>query len=89
VSRVARAALLGLLAGLLAGALGLGVASVRHAHVNCEGLTPQECAFSSEVGAQLGRLQGLGALGLGLVAAGLGLALRRASPPAGEGNVER
>jgi hypothetical protein len=77
VSRVARAALVGLLAGLAAGALALGGAAASNIKVDCAGHSAQECAFELEVGAQLARLQGLGALGLGLVAAGLGVWLRR------------
>ncbi len=85
MSRVARAALLGLAGGLALGAVALGssaLGNLRTAGAPCPApaapaRSAQECALDAELGAQLGRLQGLGALGLGLVAAGLGVALGR------------
>jgi len=60
MGRVARAALLGLMLGLGAGALLLGVLAAGHLRARCEGLSTQECALEAELGAQLGRLQGVG-----------------------------
>lgn len=74
MARVARAAVLGLAAGLALGAAALGVMAARHLQVDCAGLTAQECTFEQEVGTQMGRLQGLAALGLLLVGAGLTVA---------------
>jgi hypothetical protein len=77
MSRLARAALVGLLAGLACGAVALGAQAWATLHVDCAGRAASECAFEREVAGQVARLQGLGALGLGLVAAGLAVGLRR------------
>jgi hypothetical protein len=77
VSRLARAALVGLLAGLACGAVALGASAWATLRVDCEARAAAECTFEHELAGQVARLQGLGALGLGLVAAGLAVGLRR------------
>lgn len=74
---VARAAGGGLALGLSAAAVTLLVFAVLRLQVDCATLTPTECDFETQLARGVARLQALGALGCGLVAAGLFLALRR------------
>jgi len=79
VSRsLGRAALFGLAAGLGLAAvvlLGLSVARLR---VDCTGLGAEECTFEQQIARDVARTQSFAALGLALVASGLGLFGRRA-----------
>jgi hypothetical protein len=76
---VARAALLGLAAGLLLAGLTLGVMALLRMRVDCATLGAEECVFERQLATSVARLQALASLGCLLVGAGLGLGTR--GPP--------
>lgn len=76
VTRVARAALFGLAAGLFAAGVALGVMAMLQLRVDCVGLSDSACLFERQVATGVARLQALGALGCLLVATGLAMGLR-------------
>jgi hypothetical protein len=65
--------------GLGAAAIVLLALAVRQLQVDCAGLSPTECDFEHQLASTIARLQAFAALGCGLVAAGVLLALRRRS----------
>lgn len=78
VSRsLGRAALLGLAGGLGLAALTLLGLSIARLRFDCTGLGSQECTFEQQIANDVARSQSLGALGLALVASGIGLLGRR------------
>ncbi|MCA2981260.1 MAG: hypothetical protein INH41_27190 [Myxococcaceae bacterium] len=75
--RLGKAAGLGLVGGLSAGAavlLGLAVARLQ---VDCAGMSAEACAFEEALAGSIARLQTLGAVGCAVLAAGGWLLLRR------------
>ena len=74
---LSRSAGIGLTVGLILGSIFLAIRAVLLSRPDCEGLLAQECALEQEIAANLSRLHALFSAGLGLVAAGLYLSLRR------------
>lgn len=75
--RLSRVVRLGLALGLGISAAALMVGAVTFLKFDCEGLQEAECQFDLELAHDLARIEALGAVGLGLLSAGLGLSLRR------------
>ncbi|MGV3619557.1 MAG: hypothetical protein ACO1OB_02000 [Archangium sp.] len=76
-----RAALFGLFAGLLGGALVLGISAIRNVGIECEFPGTEECALETQAHDEIARLQLYASGGMALVAIGLFLTLRRKQAP--------
>ncbi len=74
---VARAALVGLVLGLLGASLVFLFSALGNVRRECAFPETEECDFEMEEAREVGRLQGLAAIGCALVGGGMGLALRR------------
>jgi hypothetical protein len=75
--RAVRAALFGLVGGMVLAAAVLGVLAARRLSAGCDGLSAEECNLERQMALSLARQEALGALGLTLVSGGLAIALRR------------
>lgn len=75
--RLLKAAVVGLVGALGIGAIVLLGFAVTRLHVDCTGLGAQECTFEQQLASSIARQQALAALGLGTLAAGLFLFIRR------------
>jgi hypothetical protein len=75
--RLGRAAAMGLLGGLLTGAVVLLALAVMRLQVDCSGLGAEECTFEQQLAASVARLQTLAAVGCAALATGGWLWLRR------------
>lgn len=80
-SRLVRAAIFGLFAGLLGGALVLGFSAIRTVGLECEFPGTEECALETEAHDEIAKLQLFASAGMSLIAAGLFLTLRRRQAP--------
>ncbi len=76
-SRLIKAAVVGLVSALAIGAIVLLVFAVLRLQVDCAALGAEECTFERQLAASIARQQGLAALGMGLLSAGLFLFIRR------------
>jgi hypothetical protein len=76
-SSLSRSAGVGLTAGLVLGAIYLGVRAVMLWSPSCEGLRAEECGLELELAKGLVRMHVLAAIGLALVATGLFVSLRK------------
>lgn len=76
-ARLARAAIVGLTAGLLVASAALVVSAVTRLRVNCATLSQTECALETELAGEGARVEAFAALGCLLAGAGLFLRLRR------------
>ena len=74
---LSRAAGIGLIVGLILGSIFLAIRAVMLSSPDCDGLLAQECGLELEIAASLTRLHLLFSGGLGLVALGLYLSVRR------------
>jgi hypothetical protein len=79
--RLVRAAVTGLALALAVGAIVLVGAAVRRLQVDCTDRGPEECTFETSLASSIARQQALAALGMGSLAAGVVLLLRRRSSP--------
>jgi hypothetical protein len=77
MTRLARAAMGGLLSGLLIASVALGVSAVSRLGARCVSHSENECALEREIAGEGARGEGLLALGALLCSGGLFLRLRR------------
>lgn len=75
--RLLRSVGLGLVAALAIAAVVLLVLAVLRLNVDCTGLGAEECNFEQALASGIARLQTFAALGMGVLAGGLFLLLRR------------
>lgn len=76
-----RAAIFGLVAGLVGSALVLGVSAFRNVGFECEYPGTEECVLETGARDEVARLQLYASLGMTLIAVGLFLTLRRKQAP--------